>query len=100
VADERPPEYSSPSQRETTPPSLPSPEMVAEETPGGNKSPSKFLAGFQPLLNEKVKEFIDLFQTRADTFFTNSLARSQVYEDMMKRIFREKNLPEELFITL
>jgi len=96
-AEERPQESSSPSQMETIPPSLASPEMVAEETPGGNQSPSKFLAGFQPLLNEKVKEFIDLFQTKADTFFTNSLARSQVYEDMMKRIFREKNLPEELF---
>lgn len=86
-----------PSEMETIPPSLPSPEMVAEEIPGGNKSPSNLLAGFQPLLNEKVKEFIDFFQTKADTFFTNSLARSQVYEDMMKRIFREKNLPEELF---
>ncbi len=96
-AEDRLQESSPPSEMETIPPSPPSPEMVAEETPSGNKSPSKLLAGFQPLLNEKVKEFIDLFQTKADTFFTNSLARSQVYEDMMKRIFREKNLPEELF---
>lgn len=97
-AEDRLQESSPPSsEMETIPPSLPSPEMGAEETSGGNKLPSKLLAGFQPLLNEKVKEFIDFFQTKADTFFTNSLARSQVYEDMMKRIFREKNLPEELF---
>jgi len=71
--------------------------MVGEETPGGNKAPSKLLAGLPTLVNEKVKVFIDFFQTKADTFFTNSLARSQVYEGMMKKIFREKNMPEDLF---
>lgn len=96
-AEDRPQESSPPSEMEPIPPFPPSPEMVAEETPRGNKSPSNLLAGFPTLLNEKVKEFIDFFQTKADTFFTNSLARSQVYEGMMKKIFREKNMPEELF---
>lgn len=96
-AEERPQESSPPSEMEPILPFPPSPEMVAEETPRGNKSPSNLLAGFPTLLNEKVKEFIDFFQTKADTFFTNSLARSQVYEGMMKKIFREKNMPEELF---
>jgi len=52
---------------------------------------------FPSLLNDKVKDFISLFQGRAESFFSRSLARSQAYEEMMKRIFREKNLPEELF---
>ncbi len=59
--------------------------------------PSSALRSFPNLLNEKVKTFIDFFQTKADTFFKNSLGRSQAYEGMMKRILREKNLPEELF---
>ncbi|MBI5967590.1 MAG: transglycosylase SLT domain-containing protein [Deltaproteobacteria bacterium] len=52
---------------------------------------------FPSLINEKVSEFIGFFQRRTDDFFLKSLARSQAYADMMKRIFREKNLPEELF---
>jgi len=52
---------------------------------------------FPSLINEKVGEFIGFFQRRADDFFLKSLARSQAYADMMKGIFREKNLPEELF---
>jgi membrane-bound lytic murein transglycosylase D len=53
-------------------------------------------ATFPSLFNERVEEFIDFFQTRGD-FFRRALGRSQAYEEMMKRIFREKNLPEELF---
>ena len=52
---------------------------------------------FPSLLNDKVQDFISFFQGRAESFFSRSLARSQAYEEMMKRIFREKNLPEELF---
>jgi len=52
---------------------------------------------FPSIFNEKVKEFINFFQERADSFFVKALGRSLVYEDMMKKIFREKNLPEELF---
>lgn len=96
-AEDRLQDSSPPAEMETIPPSPPSPEMVAGETPEGNRPSSNILAGFPTLLNESVKGFIDFFQTKADTFFTNSLARSQAYEGMMKRIFREKNLPEELF---
>ncbi len=52
---------------------------------------------FPSELNEKVGEFIAFFQQKAETFFSKALGRSQAYEEMMKRIFREKNLPEELF---
>jgi membrane-bound lytic murein transglycosylase D len=52
---------------------------------------------FPSLLNEKVKGFVSFFQGRAESFFSRSLARSLAYEEMMKRILREKNLPEELF---
>jgi membrane-bound lytic murein transglycosylase D len=44
-----------------------------------------------------VGEFVDFFQTRGDEFFQRALGRSQAYEDMMKKILRDKNLPEELF---
>ncbi len=52
---------------------------------------------FPSELNEKVSEFIAFFQQRAENFFSKALGRSQAYEEMMKKIFREKNLPEELF---
>ncbi len=52
---------------------------------------------FPSVLHGKVKDFINYFQNKADSFFSKALARSQAYEEMMKRIFREKNLPEELF---
>ena len=55
------------------------------------------LPNFPSLSHQKVEESIDFFQTRADGFFSRALGRSQAYEDMMKRILREKNLPEELF---
>lgn len=61
-----------------------------------NRDPFVF-ANFPSLLNEKVTPFINFFQTRADDFFSRGLARSRAYEVMMKKIFREKNLPEELF---
>lgn len=69
---------------------------------GGNtelpdRTPNFSSAIFPSLLNEKVEEFIFFFQNKAGTFFSRALARSQAYEDMMKKIFREKNLPEELF---
>lgn len=86
-----------PSETDLVPLTLQPPEWVAREVASGNKSSANFLASFPALLNEKVKQFIDFFQTKADTFFTNSLARSQAYEGMMKKIFRDKNLPEELF---
>ena len=61
------------------------------------KPASTLSAIFPSELNEKVGEFITFFQQRSESFFSKALARSQVYEEMMKKIFREKNLPEELF---
>jgi len=58
---------------------------------------SSIVALFPSVLHEKVKDFINYFQNKADSFFSKALARSQAYEEMMKRIFREKNLPEDLF---
>jgi len=56
----------------------------------------KLSVAFPKLLNERVKTYIDFFQSRADQFFTKSLARSQAYEGIIRPILREKNLPEEL----
>lgn len=64
----------------------------------GQNPVSPLSAIFPSAFNEKkVEEFIAFFQQRGGRFFSNALARSQAYEDMMKKIFREKNLPEELF---
>jgi hypothetical protein len=71
-------------------------EALPEPLPG-DQGAGKILSSFPSILNDKVKSFIDLFQTKADSYFTKSLARSQAYEGMMKKILREKNLPEELF---
>ncbi len=58
--------------------------------------PSQLLSVFPSLPNDQVGKFIDVFQTRGGGFFTNALGRSNAYTHMMKKIFREKNLPEEL----
>ena len=64
----------------------------------GQNPVSPLSAIFPSAFNEKkVEEFIAFFQQKGGSFFSNALARSQAYEDMMKKIFREKNLPEELF---
>ena len=78
-------------------PTLSPRETAVQETFPRDQGSAKILSAFPTLLNEKVKSFIDLFQTKADSYFTKSLARSQAYEGMMKKILREKNLPEELF---
>jgi len=68
------------------------PEEILPSVP----SPSPH-AIFPSMLHEKVDNYISFFQIRADSFFARSLARSTAYADMMKGIFREKGLPEELF---
>jgi hypothetical protein len=82
---------------EATSPTLSPGDTAVQETSNGDQETAKILSSFPSILNDKVKSFIDLFQTKADSFFTRSLARSQAYEGMVKRILREKNLPEELF---
>lgn len=77
-------------------PFLSSPEDEAH--PLGPRRPiSEVLTLFPSLLHERVRQFILYFQTQGEEFFSASLARSRVYEPMMKSILREKNLPEELF---
>jgi membrane-bound lytic murein transglycosylase D len=63
---------------------------------GGETRITQISASFPKLLNDRVKTYIDLFQNKADNFFTKSLARSQAYEGIIRPILREKNLPEEL----
>jgi membrane-bound lytic murein transglycosylase D len=58
---------------------------------------SSSLAIFPSLAHDRVGECISFFQVQASAFFARSLARSTAYADMMKKIFREKDLPEELF---
>lgn len=75
------------------PPPLGPPQESPEQSKAIVSAPNSV---FPSLLNEEVGKFIDLFQTRADGFFLRALGRSNAYTDMMKKIFREKNLPEEL----
>ena len=68
------------------------------ETAASSKKPALDISGkFPSLVHERVGESIVFFQTRSEAFFLRALARSQAYADMMKKILREKNLPEELF---
>ena len=53
-------------------------------------------SGIPLTLNRKVRLAIKYFQTKGRYVFTRWLERSGRYEEMVKRIFREKNLPEEL----
>ena len=82
---------------ESISPNPSSPEIGLEgKLPGGETSTPGISAAFPKLLNDRVKIYIDLFQNKADHFFTKSLARSQAYEGIIRPILREKNLPEEL----
>jgi len=72
-------------------------EEAGPQTAARRNDLPEISATFPSLFNEKVEEFIDFFQTRGDDFFQRALGRSQAYEEMMKKILREKNLPEELF---
>ena len=75
------------------------PNEIESETPSLGQNPVSTLSAIFPsaFSEKKVEEFIAFFQQKGGSFFSNALARSQAYEDMMKKIFREKNLPEELF---
>ncbi len=53
-------------------------------------------SGIPLTLNRKVRLAIKYFQTKGRFVFTRWLERSGRYEDMVKQIFREKHLPEEL----
>lgn len=48
------------------------------------------------VINEKVKYFINYFQTTRRDIFTKWLSRSRAYIPVMKKIFKEKGLPEDL----
>jgi len=72
-------------------------KTAVQETFSQDQGAAKIFSSFPSILNEKVKSFIDLFQNKGDSYFTRSLARSQAYEGMMKKILREKNIPEEFF---
>ena len=76
---------------------LPVRETPPEESAPRLLPPSSTLTNFPSLAHSKVEDSIDFFQNRAGGFFARALGRSTTYAEMMKRIFREKNLPEELF---
>jgi len=68
-------------------------EAANTSSPSFSHAKSKFPS----LAHDKVRDYIELFQNRANGFFTRALGRSTAYEDMIKKILREKDLPEELF---
>jgi hypothetical protein len=72
-------------------------DIGSQWTARNNKPPTIISTTFPSLFHQKVEETIGFFQTKGDNFFSRALGRSQAYEDMMKKILREKNLPEELF---
>jgi membrane-bound lytic murein transglycosylase D len=48
------------------------------------------------VINAKVEQFIQHFQTRARKVFTHWLARSEKYIPSMKKLLKENGLPEDL----
>ncbi len=48
------------------------------------------------VVNDKVEFFIRYFQTRGRKYFEKWLARSEMYLPMLKDIFRQNGLPEDL----
>jgi hypothetical protein len=68
-------------------------EIEADEA-GGSAEEKPF--DIPMILNHSVENHIDYFNTRGRKAFQLWLNRSARYLSMMKDIFREKNLPEEL----
>ena len=71
-------------------------ETAVQETFPRDQGSAKILSAFPTLLNDKVKGFIDLFQTKADSYFTKSLARG--YGKSIEKYLESKGLkklPEE-----
>jgi membrane-bound lytic murein transglycosylase D len=48
------------------------------------------------VINARVEQFIQYFQTAGRKIFTNWLARSERYIPFMKNLLRENGLPEDL----
>ncbi len=81
-----------------TPDQNPSEDLPGATAPQAkNEDAKEIVSIFPSLLHERVEDYVSFFQVQADGFFARSLARSTAYAEMMKGIFREKGLPEELF---
>jgi membrane-bound lytic murein transglycosylase D len=72
-------------------------ETRVEAAIANSPSISHAKSKFPSLAHDKVQDYIEFFQNQANGFFTRALGRSTAYEDMIKKILREKDLPEELF---
>lgn len=85
------------SQAESVPNQLkpPSEDMARLEDPDEDDAETKPYH-IPMVLNDSVENHIEYFKTRGREVFQRWLDRSGRYIDLMKDIFREKNLPEDL----
>ena len=92
-------------------PTLPTPSLTTPGVPSQLKPPSEDLAQLEEVyedtgdvkpynipmvLNDSVENHLEYFKTRGREAFQRWLDRSERYIPVMKDIFREKNLPEDL----
>jgi len=68
-----------------------SPEVIPKDRP---KQPQEF--DIPIVINAKVEQFIQYFQTTAREVFTHWLARSEKYIPFMRNLLKENGLPEDL----
>jgi len=99
------PEPSPPPEAEEPPldaPALLSPEDLQTMTEAGPEAvlplpePDRTKHDIPVVFNDQVKAFIQFFQTRKWGVITRAFERASRYLPMMRRIFRENGLPEDL----
>lgn len=69
---------------------------LADSVLNGANSLIDSSAGIPLTINPKVRLAIKYFQTKGRYVYTRWLERSGKYEDMLREIFKERDLPEEL----
>ncbi len=73
-----------------------SPEEAEEERRKIQQVAGQISYDIPIVLNEKVLSYVDAFQTRLRKEFEGGLRRSGAYLPLIKKIFREEGLPEDL----
>ncbi|MFQ5442219.1 MAG: transglycosylase SLT domain-containing protein [Thermodesulfobacteriota bacterium] len=72
---------------------------TTENALNGEEGPAEInpLPDVPIVVNNKVESFIKYFQTSARGYFVKWLKRTGGYDNLIKKILREKGMPEELF---
>jgi membrane-bound lytic murein transglycosylase D len=73
-----------------------SPQELKKTYEAVTKAVAESNPGFEITTNDAVLTYVNLFQTKLETWFTRALTRGQPYVPRMKEIFRDEGVPPSL----